>query len=285
MPGGWVQTAIMELEPTHVADAMNGNSARFLGSGTFGWTWLVEGIGEGGNRHAVKILKPERFNRARVLREIQGMQRFDHPGIARLDEVRQIQIEGRELLALVCDYIPGWSVEAAARSGQLPNNQEIRAFASALLRAVSALHEANTVHRDIKPDNIMLRDHDWSQPVLIDFGLSKAVSDLTVTQYPGRVGSPPWMAPEQLGGERARKASDMWACGVVLFQLLEGTHPYIDLSDPSLDIEDLYDMATAPHRPWTIAKPKKLVRLVNRLLTPDPLHARGSAKRALKDIE
>ncbi|MCE4026203.1 serine/threonine protein kinase [Microbacterium sp. Au-Mic1] len=275
----------MKFDADDVRSAFRSRSATFLGSGTFGSTWHLRGFDDGDADAAAKILKPEHFSANRVQREIEGMQRFSHAGVARLIDVRQAQLAGTEPLTLICEYIPGGNVAVNVKENGLPARREINSFAHGLLSATSELHAAGTVHRDIKPDNIMLRDGDWARPVLIDFGLSKAISDVTITRYPSRVGSPPWMAPEQLVGERARKASDMWAIGVVLYSLLTGKHPYLDLDNPQgLDVEDLYDMAMAPHRPWNVTKPKKLIRLVDRLLVAEPLHARGSARRAIQDL-
>lgn len=274
------------MDGTAVAGAFSATSAHFLGTGTYGETWCVRGLDAEAGDYAVKLLKPEFFNPARVQREIQGLQRFDHPGIVRLIEVRTVEIEREPRTALVCEYIQGGSVQDALNLGALPSKKEAKKFARGILEAVAELHGAETIHRDIKPANIMLRDGEWAHPVLIDFGLARSLSDKTFTRYPAKMGTLLWMSPEQLSAERARKASDIWACGVVLQQVLTGDHPFVNLADLSgLDEDELYDLFTVPPKPLPDTAPHSLAALVGRFLTAEPLYTRGTAKRALADLK
>lgn len=274
------------MDGNAVAEALSATSAHLLGTGAFGETWCVRDLPGQAGFHAVKLLKPEFFNPVRVQREIEGLQRFEHPGIVSLIEVRTVTIEGESRTALVCEYIQGGSVQDALSLGTLPSKKDAKKFAQGLLEAVAELHGAETIHRDIKPANIMLRDGDWAQPVLIDFGLARSLSDKTFTRYPAKVGSLLWMSPEQLSAERARKASDIWACGIVVQQALTGDHPFVNLADLStLDEDELYDLFTVPPKPLPDTAPHSLARLVDRFLTAEPLYARGTAKRALADLK
>jgi serine/threonine protein kinase len=274
------------MDGTAVAGAFSAISAHLLGTGTYGETWCVQGLDGRADEFAVKLLRPEFFNPARVQREIEGLQRFDHPGIVRLIEVRTVVIGGESRTALVCEYIQGGSVQDALSLGTLPSKKDAKKFARGLLEAVAELHGAETIHRDIKPANIMLRDGDWAQPVLIDFGLARSLSDKTFTRYPAKVGSLLWMSPEQLSAERARKASDIWACGIVLQQVLTGNHPFVDMTDlAGLDEDELYDLFTVPPKPLPDTAPRSLSKLVGRFLTAEPLYARGTARRAIADLK
>ena len=131
----------------------------------------------------------------------------------------------------------------------------------------------------------MLRDGKWSRPVLIDFGLTRPLSGGTMTLYPALVGTIPWMSPEQLQGERARKAGDIWACGVILYQMLTGMHPFFHGIDiRNMEAEELVDLVSVPAPDLPTSVPDDLASLVKRLLIPDPPNQRGSAKRALRDL-
>ncbi|WP_082829047.1 serine/threonine-protein kinase [Microbacterium sp. TNHR37B] len=276
----------MDVDATAIAHAFSARAAHFLGSGTFGETWCVQGMDGTDDDFAVKVLKPEFFHAARVQREIQGLQRFEHPGIVRLFEVRTITLGTESRTALVCEYIEGGSVHDALKAGRLPTKKQAKKFARGLLEAVAELHASETIHRDIKPANIMLRDGDWAKPVLIDFGLARSLSDKTFTRYPARVGSLLWMSPEQLSAERARKASDIWACGVVLHSVVSGEHPFVDMAAlDQLDEDELYDLFTVPPKPLPDSAPKSLARLVSRFLTAEPLYSRGTAQRAVTDLK
>lgn len=276
----------MDVDETSLAKALSADFAHFLGSGTYGETWCVRGMDGTADDHAVKVLKPEYFHAARVQREIQGLQRFEHPGIVRLFDVRTITLGSESRTALVCEYIEGGSVHDALRAGRFPTKKEAKEFARGLLEAVAELHATDTIHRDIKPANIMLRDGDWAKPVLIDFGLARSLSDKTFTRYPARVGSLLWMSPEQLSAERARKASDIWACGVVLHSVISGEHPFVDMAAlEHLDEDELYDLVTVPPKPLPEDAPKSLSGLVSRFLTAEPLYSRGTAQRAVADLK
>ncbi|MGC5225315.1 serine/threonine protein kinase [Micromonospora sp. DT81.3] len=268
-----------------LAVALGASSVSFLGRGTFGDTWRaldLDGIPE---PLAVKVLRAEFFNPRLLARETSNLNEFDHDNIVRLHSVQTITFQGEEHHVIVCEYIDGGSAGQALRAGARPSYKHIRKFAQGLFEAVVELHAKDKIHRDLKPDNIMLRDGKWKQPVLIDFGLVRSLTGDTMTNYPAMVGSIPWMAPEQLQGEKARKACDNWACGVILYQLLTGTHPFFQGVDiRAMEPEELVDLVSVPPPPLPAEVPNDLAEVVIRLLTPDPPGARGSAARALKTL-
>ncbi|MDD1386821.1 serine/threonine-protein kinase [Curtobacterium poinsettiae] len=277
------------LTADNVSTALGGDSAVFLGAGTFGETWRVHGVDVAGTSTTVaaKILKPEQFHTALAERETAWLRRMDAPGIVQLLDVLTVQVDAVDHTVLVCEFIAGGSVaENVAEAA--PTEADVTAFAIALLRAVEHVHDADAVHRDIKPANIMLRDGRWDSPALIDFGLAKGPGDIAVTQYPAWRGSLPWMSPEQLRGDRARKASDLWACGVVLHELLSGgTHPFLDLDElrrVGVAPDEIAELVDGPPRalPETVSQP--LQDVVGKLLSMKAW-SRGSARRAAEMLE
>lgn len=268
-----------------LATALGASSVSFLGRGTFGDTWCAHDLDGSTEPLAVKVLRAEYFNPRLLARETGNLNEFDHHNIVRLHSVRTIRFQGEEHHVIVCEYIDGGSAGQALRAGARPSHKHVRKFARGLFEAVAELHAKDKIHRDLKPDNIMLRGGKWKQPVLIDFGLVRSLTGDTMTNYPALVGSIPYMAPEQLQGERARKACDNWACGVILYQLLTGTHPFFHGIDiRAMEPEELVDLVSVPPPPLPADVPDDLTELVERLLTPDPPGARGSAARALKTI-
>jgi eukaryotic-like serine/threonine-protein kinase len=270
------------IDGSELAPALGASGAEFIGMGTYGETWRVDDIDGVPGRWAVKVLKPELFNPRTATREIEGLLRFDSPGIVKLFGVRQADLDGRPHVALICEYIEGGDVLARLRADGSPSSNAARKFAHRLLSAVAELHSAETVHRDIKPQNILLRDGRWSHPVLIDFGLARTLTEQTMTIYPKAVGSYLYMSPEQLRGEKARKAADLWACGVVLYVILTGTHPY-GLGARQLSEEELIATVVGAPRPLPADIPSDLADVTLRLLSETP-YRRGTAIRAAADL-
>jgi serine/threonine protein kinase len=134
-------------------------------------------------------------------------------------------IDGVPRQVLRFEYIPGEGLDALLSLGPLPATQ-VKEMTRGLLHATAVLHEAQLVHRDIKPANIMLRHGNPGDPVLLDLGLARPLDVTSLTAYPQFVGTLVYAAPEQIRGERARNAADLWSIGVVAAQALIGKHPY-----------------------------------------------------------
>lgn len=277
-------TETVILTAANVAEALHGESASLLGSGTFGQTWRVEGVnlGDGPTVVAAKFLRPEHFNTTLAERETGWLRKMDSGGIVRLLDVATVEVEDVEHTVLFCEFIDGGSV-ADNFITHPPTISEVIAFATALLETVQHVHGASAVHRDIKPANILLRDGRWDSPVLIDFGLVKGAGDVTITRYPQQMGSLWWMSPEQLRGERARNSSDMWACGVVLFGLLcNGDHPFLDLAEirrVGAQPDEIAELLEGPPRAFPAGVPDALQAAITKLLAQEGW-ARGSARVA-----
>lgn len=269
--------------PEVVAAAFGASSAQLLGSGSYGDTYLVLDIPGLGTKCAAKVLKPDGYDERRATRETEGMQRFSGTGVADLLEVRTVEIDGKSRVALVCEFIDGGDVFTRLHENDLPTHKQLRKFARSLLSTVAELHAAETVHRDIKPLNIMLRDGKWGAPVLIDFGMSRMISDPTITAYGTFTGSYAYMPPEHLRGEPARKQADLWAVGVTLFQLATGKHPFIPEDATAISLDDLVLLVSGATKPLPPDLPDDLRTVIERLLEETP-HRRGSAARAVKNL-
>lgn len=199
------------------------DDARRVGSPSgMGECWRVE---QGGEVVACKVvLQPgenERFER-----EVAALARLDS---ARVVAVRghgsmRLRSDGKDRKYLLSDFIEGGDALVNARSA-LPDEPQLRAFLAGVLDGLIDLHGAAVIHRDIKPENVILRGSDWTDPVLIDLGLSRLPDLTSMTRYPWAGGTWPFMAPEQLAGERATPRSDVWALAVVASLLALGRHP------------------------------------------------------------
>ncbi len=174
-----------------------------------------------GRRVAVKVLREGTIDRLRL--EATAAARLHHPNIVTVHEV------GPNFI--VMDYIPGRTLAVAMPP--LPLAQRVQLIAT-VARAVDHAHTQGVVHRDLKPGNILMQTD--GRIVLTDFGLAKISGgeDLTVTG--GVMGTPQYMAPEQVRGKGFGTPVDVWALGVLLYVATCGRHPFD--ADSVLDIYD-----------------------------------------------
>ncbi|RKY20090.1 MAG: hypothetical protein DRQ55_08890, partial [Planctomycetota bacterium] len=217
---------------------------------------LLEALGRGGQgvvyraiderigrTVALKLLPglaPEDGLPARVQREVEAIARLDHPGLGVVYEAGVHT--GQVYLAM--RYVPGLSLAQvlAERSAAGPERESrsrrdrLRddvGLVEKLARALHAAHEAGVVHRDVKPANVMI--HESGEPVLLDFGLARSDDSAleTLTASGELLGTTAYMAPERLRGEGGSdRRVDVWALGVLLYELLTGRRPF---EGPGLD--------------------------------------------------
>src|ERR1700687_1478973 len=162
----------------------------------------------------------------RIPAEIEALSRVNHPNVVRFLGQSAIRVGKDGYRYIRYEFIEGDNLDAAFKLKR-PGRRELAALGHGLLSGLKALHASAIVHRDLKPMNIVLRSNDWAAPVIIDFGLVRLVDQTTKTVYPWAHGTWPWMAPEQLAGERAFQRADIFAAGVILYQAAVGGHPFI----------------------------------------------------------
>ncbi|HKG33952.1 MAG TPA: protein kinase [Gemmatimonadales bacterium] len=208
-----------------------------------GDAYTIEGeIGRGGmgvvyrarderlqRRVAIKVLPPElafqQDIRQRFTREAQTAARLSHPHIVPIHSVG----EGQALVYFVMGYVDGESLAARIRRrGPLPV-EEVRRIMKETADALGAAHALSVIHRDIKPDNILL-EGTRGRVMVTDFGIAKALSTAsgaTLTGVGVAIGTPAFMSPEQAAGERNIDGrSDLYSLGVVTYQMLTGKLPF-----------------------------------------------------------
>jgi TolB-like protein/predicted Ser/Thr protein kinase len=195
-----------------------------LGEGGMGAVYLAHDLALG-RPAALKVVtnSVEIELRDRLLREAEANARLQHPAIATFYE--SSEADGQSFIAM--EYVRGQTLRDLLAAGPLPADQAI-AIASALLEALNHAHTAGILHRDIKPENIIVTPE--GAPKLLDFGLAKALSgeerpdDATIQNLTGGriLGTVGYMSPEQLRGEELDAASDLFAVGAVLYEMLSG---------------------------------------------------------------
>ena len=175
---------------------------------------------------AIKWLKSELADRhldlvARFVREGAALRRLNHPNIVGILET--FEHAGR--YAIVMEYVPGGSLrEMLDRAGQLPQ-ERVLAIGLELADALSRAHHLGIIHRDVKPENVLLAGD--GTPRLSDFGMARLEwEDARLTQSGTLFGSPAYMSPEAVRGEELDARSDIWSLGVLLYELLAGRRPF-----------------------------------------------------------
>jgi len=208
-----------------------------LGAGGMGSVWLArrnDGRFEG--TAAVKLLSAALLSAegaARFRREGTILARLKHPHIAQLIDAG-VSAAGQPYLVL--EYVPGEPIDRWCDNRSLDVASRLRLFLD-VLAAVAYAHSNLVVHRDLKPSNVMVSTE--GRVKLLDFGIAKLLAEdgaygppTAVTQAAGRAFTPAFAAPEQVRGERATTATDVYTLGALLYLLLAGRHPAGDPGTP-----------------------------------------------------
>lgn len=202
-------------------------------------------------------------NRERFRREALTLARLDHPNIVRIHDVEEE--EGSSFI--VMEYVGGGSLgDLLARSGPLPPVRAASIMAP-VLSALHAAHLAGVVHRDIKPDNILFSD--TGQPKLTDFGIAHMRGGSSRTRTGVMMGTPYYMSPEQALGRPVTPAADLYAVGVVLYEMLAGQVPFTGEDPVSVALQHVQG-ELVPLEAVRPELPPALCDIVQRAMARDP---------------
>jgi hypothetical protein len=197
--------------------------------------------------------------RARAMREGRIAARLQHPNAVAVYDVAEH--DGQPVL--VMEYVPSRSLAAVLEAhGPLPP-REVARIGAQVATALVAAHSAGIVHRDIKPGNVLLADD--GNVKITDFGISRAVGDVTVTATGMLAGTPAYLAPEVAKGEPPGSPSDVFSLGSTLYAAVEGQPPF-GLGENTLAL--LHAVAACRTRPAQQAGP--LTALLGQMLRPSP---------------
>src|SRR3979409_424438 len=221
---------------------------------------------------AIKVLPPELSFRAdirqRFLREAETAAPLNHPKLVPIYTVERRQ----KLVYFVMAYIKGDNLgQRLQQHGPIPP-VEVRRILKEVADALSYAHNRNVIHRDIKPDNIII-DEDTGRAMVTDFGIARALTDsgdsrLTATGM--AIGTPAYMSPEQSAGDHAIDGrSDLYSLGVVGYQMLCGQPPFVASNTPSMLVKHLSERPIPVDERWPDLPPD-LSRAVMICLEKDP---------------
>lgn len=263
-----------------------------IGQGGMGAVWLAERTGDFAQRVAIKWLHAGLSDsaRQRFARERETLAKLEHPGIARI-------LDGGsdgDADWFAMEYVPGVALDVYAQTAK-PSLRERVTLMIQLCDAVQFAHQNLVVHRDLKPSNILVTAN--GQPKLLDFGVAKLLGDATATDSRAPM-TFAYAAPEQIRGDAITTATDVYALGVILFELLTGERPHKPKGDGSLSLlQAITDTdATAPssvvreHRQTDhTIKPNQLKgdldTIVLKTLSRDPARRYASAQALAEDLQ
>ncbi len=248
-----------------------------LGRGAMGAVY--KGTQVGLNRVvAIKVIAPhlaeDQTYLDRFLREGRTLGRLKHPHvIACHDIVRTKGPSGGELVLMALEYVDGWSLGALLKKKHRLTAKQVIELHRQAAEGLSAAHQLGIVHRDVKPDNLMVTRK--GQAKLADFGLAKGEESAMLTQTGAIMGSPSYMAPEACRGEVPTPSADCYSLGCSLYQALTGVTPYRATSA----VQALHQHVHAPIPRLSARRPdlKALDPLMAKLLAKQPQDRYASA--------
>lgn len=237
---------------------------------------------------AIKLLHAEggagsadddEVRRERLRAEARFAGALRHPGIVAVYDYGEERRGDLVTPYVVMQLVPGRPLSEVLReSGSLPAD-DVRALVEKVADALAAAHAAGIVHRDLKPSNILLPD--TGQPVIVDFGIARSDEVDPLTRTGEIIGTADYLSPEQVRGQRATGASDIYALGVIAYKCLTGTSPFHRETHVATALAHLTD---APP-PLPSAVPADLRALVHAMLDDDPTRrpAAGAVAGRLPD--
>jgi serine/threonine-protein kinase len=206
--------------------------------------------------------------RRRFEHEARAAASLNHPNVV---TVLDVGTDDTGVPFLVLEWLPGPTLATELAHGPLPP-ERIRHLGLQLLDALSVAHASGTLHRDVKPSNILLTD--GGDAKLADFGIAKSLDDLDLTTTGQLVGTIRYLAPERLYGQPASPASDLYSLGMVLREAVTGVAPFAAASAPA---EIAYSVTHEDLPPLAESDLGSLATVVNRATAKEPADRYASA--------
>jgi eukaryotic-like serine/threonine-protein kinase len=259
-----------------------------LGEGGMGRVYAAEHV-KMNRQCAIKVMNPSLMNDAesttRFAREASNAARILHPNVAAVFDFG----ESDRTVYLVMEYVDGEPLsEMLAREGALAPRRAID-IARQIADGLSAAHELGLIHRDLKPDNVIVtRKRDGKEIAkVVDFGIAKAVSDSpqdALTRSGLVIGTPEFMSPEQLLGDPVDARTDIYALGCMLYQMVSGTKPFDADSREQMIRRRLHE--PPPHiRDLIPSVPKRVDTLIAHMLARAPADRLASASEVSASLD
>lgn len=252
---------------------------RRLGRGGMGVVYLAHDP-RLGRRVALKLLphhgSVEETARRRLVEEAKAASALDHPNIGTVYDIGEAA-DGRLYIAMA--YYEGETLRERVGRGPLPVSEALD-LARQIADGLAAAHRRGIVHRDVKPDNVVVTPEGVAK--LVDFGVAKGTG-AGLTREGVRLGTVAYMSPEQTRGSAVDHRSDLWSLGVVLYEMLTGMRPFRGDAEEAVVVGIRRD-EPPPVEALRPEVPPALARVLGRCLAKDPTRRYASAELLLTDL-
>jgi eukaryotic-like serine/threonine-protein kinase len=227
-----------------------------------------------------KDVLSEHGMRERFLREARSAARLQHPNIVTIFEFGEVD----EVPFIAMEFLVGEDLQEARKHDRFPDMPSKLAMIIQVCDALAYAHSNGVVHRDVKPSNVTVLPTGTIK--LVDFGIARMEGGTMATRTGEVLGTPSYMAPEQFTGHKVDHHVDMWATGVLLYELIAGHRPFSGPTVPSL-IYQILHAPPPPLQPEVLSLPTPLAKIVERALDKDPgqrFADMAAMARALREV-
>jgi serine/threonine protein kinase len=239
---------------------------------------------------AIKVLHDhlvyEESFRERFIQEARFIASFNHPHIIQIFDFDGITQDGHSIYYMAMPFIPGKTlaevIETARHEDKLLPLERVQHIMADLTAALNYAHDRGMIHRDVKPGNILFDEHD--RAILTDFGIARLAQQSGLTQEGLIVGTPAYMSPEQATGMPVDARADLYALGIIFYELLTGRQPFDDDGTVSILLKHVQAPIPKPSDFRHLPNPD-FDAIVCRALAKDPHERYQTADEFAKDIQ
>jgi serine/threonine protein kinase/Tfp pilus assembly protein PilF len=256
---------------------------------------IIEELGHGGmgraykvldtdikEKIALKLLRPEialdKETVERFSNELKLARKISHRNVCRMFDLGKA--EGTTFITM--EFVPGEDLKKLIRKmGQVGAARAV-SIAKQVCEGLAEAHHLGVIHRDLKPQNIMV-DEDGNARIM-DFGIARSLSGKGITEAGVMIGTPEYMSPEQAEGKEVDQRSDIYSLGVILYEMMAGRPPFEGDTPLAVVYKHKNDIPSDP-RKWNPQIPRSLVKLILKCLEKDPLKRYQTAEELILNLE
>jgi len=231
---------------------------------------------------ALKVVRPELAGHPDIVRrfkqELILARQVTHKNVVRIFDLGEA--EGAKFISM--EYVDGRDLRSLLIERGKFEPEEAVGIIEQVCHALDAAHTAGVIHRDLKPQNIMVDKH--GRVAVMDFGIARTAEASGLTQTGMLMGTPEYMSPEQAKGVEVDSRSDLFSLGIIFYELLTGQSPYAAATPTASLVKRIQERAVPPAK-LDPAIPKLVSDIVVRCLEIDPRHRYASAQEIVRDLE